>query len=175
MFFALTEPSLSLRQIKLIWIYTVLIESNTVPKRLMCAKGLVSGWWAFWVLIAWVKVLISLDYNLLNSWPDIGRGTWLEELITGVHPWRIHLIPEPFLSVFLLPGHHDVTSLLHTLSPLIYSVSLQGQSNRVNLPYTDTLETMNLNTFSFKLLLLSIFLFFFFKQKQNTSSHIFSG
>lgn len=61
----------------------------------------------------------------------------------GVDRWG-HLTPGPFLSVFLLSDHHEVTSfLLYTLPPWIYSVSLQAQTNRQNLSYTDKLETMN--------------------------------
>lgn len=74
----------------------------------------------------------------------------------------LHLNPS---SVFLLSDHREVTSfLLHTLPPWIYSVSLQAQTNRQNLPYTDKLETMNSHSPSSCFSWIS-YLFFFNRNK----------
>lgn len=77
----------------------------------------------------------------------LGDGTWWEE----VRPqkkllWKRHRIL--FLSLPLLPGHHEMSShhRLHTQPQC--SASLKTQSNKTTWPWTETFETMNWNKIS---------------------------
>jgi hypothetical protein len=85
-----------------------------------------------------VKVLVSIQVLL-------GGGGVLEEglPVTGSVPWRGWWDPGP-LPLSLLPGHHEMNSLLH----LCYCHGVlscnRPKRNRVKPPWTETFHTTNL-------------------------------